>query len=232
VDYYTDAIDYTKLKELERFDGANAGQGTCHHGEVHVVRRVAGYKKIRYYTHENIGYGPVTLPDQELHTTAVWWQLPQAVLDLTFASRQAALDGFLGAGYALHTSAIVAVMAEGRDLQRAVGSGDGGWSAQVDNSGRGQLRGEEGGLAVPDAFDRFVPTVYLYDNFPGGVGLSEPLFGRSGELLRMALQNVERCPCKAGCPGCVGPVLAAEEKRDETPKMLALRVLGLLVTPA
>jgi DEAD/DEAH box helicase domain-containing protein len=228
VDYYTDAIDYTKLKELERFDGAMAGQGSSYHGEVHVVRRVAGYKKIRYYTHENIGYGPVTLPDQELHTTAVWWQLPSSVLDVAFASRQAALDGFLGAGYALHTAAIVAVMAEGRDLQRAVGSGDGGWSAQVDQRGRGQLRGEDGGLALPDSFDRFLPTVYLYDNFPGGVGLSEPLFTRAPELIRMARDSVLRCDCKAGCPACVGPVLAADEQREETPRMLALRLLQLL----
>ncbi|MEX7656127.1 hypothetical protein, partial [Pseudomonas aeruginosa] len=88
---------------------------------VHVVRRVAGYKKIRYYTHENIGYGPVNLPDQELHTTAVWWQLPQALLLRAFASKQDALDGFLGAAYALHIVATVAVMADARDLQKSVG---------------------------------------------------------------------------------------------------------------
>src|SRR3546814_7516038 len=86
---------YTKLKVLDRFDGCAAGRGDAHHGEVHVVRRVAGYKKIRYYTHENIGYGPVNLPDQELHTTAAWWQLPQTVLLRAFASKQDALDGFL-----------------------------------------------------------------------------------------------------------------------------------------
>ncbi|MGH8105039.1 MAG: DEAD/DEAH box helicase, partial [Arenimonas sp.] len=132
VDYYTDAIDYTKLKVLERFDGVIAGAGNANHGEVHVVRRVSGYKKIRYYTHENIGYGPVNLPDQELHTTAAWWQLPQSALDKAFDSRQAALDGFLGAAYALHVVATVAVMAEARDLQKAVGSGDGTWFAVSD----------------------------------------------------------------------------------------------------
>jgi len=140
VDYYTDAIDYTKLKVLDRFDGCIAGQGTCHHGEVHVVRRVAGYKKIRYYTHENIGYGPVTLPDQEMHTTALWWQLSQTELDARFASRQDALDGFLGAAYALHVVAKVAVMADAADLQKAVGSGDGAWFATADGRGRGQRR--------------------------------------------------------------------------------------------
>ncbi len=233
VDYYTDSIDYTKLKVLERFDGGAAGHGDAHHGEVHVVRRVSGYKKIRYYTHENIGYGPVNLPDQELHTTAVWWQLPQAVLLAWFESRQDALDGFLGAAYALHVVATVAVMADARDLQKSVGNGDGAWFAVADSSGRGQVRGVEGGDATAlvelDQGRQFVPTVYLYDNFPGGVGLSEPLWTRQAELVQCAIELVERCDCKGGCPACVGPILATDEGDDgATPKALARRVLGLL----
>jgi len=228
VDYYTDAIDYTKLKVLERFDGCRAGRGTSHHGEVHVVRRVAGYKKIRYYTHENIGYGPVTLPDQEMHTTSVWWQLPSEVLHAGFASRQEALDGFLGAANALHIAATVAVMAEGRDLQKAVGDGDGAWFALPDAQGRGQLRGVEGQLLSPLEGDRFVPTLYLYDNYPGGIGLSEPLWRRQAELVRRAGELVDGCACRAGCPACVGPILAADETAEVTPKTLARRVLELL----
>jgi DEAD/DEAH box helicase domain-containing protein len=232
VDYYTDAIDYTKLKVLERFDGVVAGAGSAQHGEVHVLRRVSGYKKIRYYTHENIGYGPVNLPDQELHTTAAWWQLPQAALEGEFASRQQALDGFLGAAYALHIVATVAVMAEARDLQKAVGSGDGAWFAQGDGNGRGQLRGSDGALVRTDALSLFTPTVFLYDNFPGGVGQSEPLWRRQAELLARAGELVERCDCRAGCPACVGPVLAADEDKPlDTPKALARRVLALLAKP-
>lgn len=209
VDYYTDAIDYTQLKVLERFDGANAGQGACRHGEVHVVRRVAGYKKIRYYTHENIGYGPVALPDQELHTTSIWWQLREDVLEAAFASRQAALDGFLGAASVLHTVASVRVMAESRDLQKAVGSGDGAWFATRDAHGRGQWRATDGTLARGG--ERHAPTVYLYDNYPGGVGLSDPLFRVQADLVRDAIALVAACACRAGCPACVGPVLAADE---------------------
>lgn len=232
VDYYTDSIDYTRLKVLERFDGGPAGRGDAHHGEVHVVRRVSGYKKIRYYTHENIGYGPVNLPDQELHTTAVWWQLPQAALGKAFASRQDALDGFLGASHALHVVATVAVMADARDLQKAVGNGDGAWFALADQSGRGQLRGVEGAEGAASLEQAFVPTVYLYDNFPGGVGLSEPLWQRQGELVQRAGELVQRCDCKAGCPACVGPVLAAhEEGNGAWPKTLALKVLALLCQP-
>lgn len=229
VDYYTDSIDYTKLKVLERFDGCTAGQGDASHGEVHVVRRVSGYKKIRYYTHENIGYGPVNLPDQELHTTSVWWQLPQATLLSWFASRQDALDGFLGAAYAMHIVATVAVMADARDLQKAVGNGDGAWFASSDQGGRGTLRGVEGSIELADV-QQFVPTVYLYDNFPGGVGLSEPLWRRQEELVLRAMELVERCDCRSGCPACVGPILAAsEEGEGATPKALARRVLSLLI---
>jgi DEAD/DEAH box helicase domain-containing protein len=228
VDYYTDSIDYTRLKVLERFDGCAAGHGDANHGEVHVVRRVAGYKKIRYYTHENIGYGPVNLPDQELHTTAVWWQLPQAALLAWFGNRQDALDGFLGAGYALHIVATVAVMADARDLQKAIGNGDGAWFAAGDQAGRGTLKGIEGKDIALSEVQQFVPTVYLYDNFPGGVGLSEPLWARQEELLQRALELVGRCDCTAGCPACVGPVLAIDEgKVDPSPKALALRVLEL-----
>ena len=230
VDYYTDAIDYTKLKVLERFEGGKAGEGSSHHGEVHVVRRVAGYKKIRYYTHENIGYGPVNLPDQEMHTTSVWWQLPQALLEARFASRQDALDGFLGAAYALHVVAKVAVMADAADLQKAVGSGDGAWFASGDGRGRGQLRSVDGSATSPDMHDAFTPTVYLYDNYPGGVGLSEPLWRRQRELVERARALVAGCDCRAGCPACVGPVLQSDDGPGATPKRLALDVLQALDT--
>jgi DEAD/DEAH box helicase domain-containing protein len=228
VDYYTDAIDYTKLKVLEAFDGSPAGNGSAHHGEVHVARRVAGYKKIRYYTHENIGYGPVNLPDLELHTTAVWWQLPQRALEQAFDHRQEALDGFLAAAHALHIVATVAVMAEARDLQKAVGSGDGAWFATPDTNGRAQLRSGFG-EGEPSMTGPFVPTLYLYDAFPGGVGLSAPLYERREDLVRLARELVRRCDCRGGCPACVGPVLAADEQNERSLKSLATRVLDLII---
>ena len=228
VDYYTDAIDYSKLKVLDTADAATAGQGSSHHGEVHVLRRVSGYKKIRFHSHENIGYGPVNLPDQELHTTAVWWQLPQRVLDAGFDSRQDALDGFLSAAYALHLVAMVSVMAEGRDLQKAVGSGDGAWFATADQAGRGQVRSGESGEAMLDPARGFTPTLFIYDNYPGGVGLSLPLFERREELRRHALELIRGCVCEFGCPACVGPILASGESGKRSVKIAGQRVLELL----
>ncbi len=160
--------------------------------------------------------------------------MPHAALLRAFASRQDSLDGFLGAAYALHVVATVAVMADARDLQKTVGNGDGAWFAVGDQNGRGSIKGVEGQPVQLDdgeiiELQQFVPTVYLYDNFPGGVGLSEPLWLRADELVQRTTELVERCDCRSGCPACVGPVLAVDEARDgESPKVLARQVLGLL----
>src|SRR4249919_4269542 len=119
-------------------------------------------------------------------------------------------------------------MADAADLQKAVGSGDGAWFATADGRGRGQLRGTDGSAVDIEVHARFVPTVYLYDNYPGGVGQSEPLWRRQRELLLLARDLVERCECKAGCPACVGPVLEMQEDVETTPRALALRVLAAL----
>ena len=100
--------------------------------------------------------------------------------------------------------------------------------ATTDGRGRGQLRSADGGQSDPDIHDRFIPTVYLYDNYPGGVGQSEPLWRRQHGLVRHARELVEGCDCKAGCPACVGPVLELQESLVDSPRALALRVLQAL----
>ena len=226
-DYYTDAIEFSRLKILERFDGEDAQAVADGHGEVHLVRRITGYKKIRYYTHENIGYGPITLPDREMHTSALWWRVSEAALMAVFRTRWQALDGFLGAAYALHTVAVVRAMAEPRDLGKAVGSGQGEWTGTVDAKGRGELRDASSQAISPDVLARFEPTVFLYDNYPGGTGFSEPLYRQKDELVRDAIALVTACECRHGCPACIGPVLKSDESDERAPKPAALSVLRL-----
>ena len=224
-DYYTDAIDYTRLKILDDFERSPAGQGEAARGEVHIVRRIPGYKKIRYYTHENIGYGNIHLPDQEMHTTAVWWQMAPEALEQRFTSRHEALDGFLGAAYAMHHVAALVVMSEPRDLGRAVGDGDARWFATLGPNGRGQLRTLDGGERDPDQEARFRPAVFLYDHYPGGVGLSAPLFDQRDRVVRDALRLIRQCGCAHGCPACIGPILASDEVRGFSPRQAAITVL-------
>lgn len=227
-DYYTTAIDYTRLKILECFAEAPRRNGRCAEGEVHLVRRVAGYKKIRYYTHENVGYGQVNLPDQEMHTSAVWWQLAAHVLDEHFPSRSQALDGLLGTAHALQFVAALLTMSEPKDLGRAVGNGDGSDSAgTADDRGRTPLT-----VGAPTDLDalgpRFNPSIFLYDNYPGGIGLAAPLFKMRRKVLDTAVELITDCRCQQGCPACIGPVLNASARGSHSPKQAALTILALL----
>ena len=91
----------------------------------------------------------------------------------------------------------------------------------------------DSGQAAGDLTRGFTPTLFLYDNYPGGVGLSLPLFERREELRRQAVTLIEACPCAAGCPACVGPILASTEALVESsPKATGLAVLRLLGEPA
>lgn len=226
VDYYTDAIDYTRLKILDRFEHRQDGRTETAHGEVHLVRRIPGYKKIRYYSHENIGYGNIDLPDQEMHTTAVWWEVAPEVLAQCFPNRQQALDGFLGAAYAMHHVAALIAMSEPQDIGRAVGDGDARWFATVGAEGRGQMRGSDGAEQDPEHETRFRPAVFLYDNYPGGVGLAEPLHAQRERVVAGAARLIRECECSHGCPACIGPILASDELRGFSPKTAALTVLA------
>lgn len=233
-DYYTDAIDYTKLKVLDEFEHAAGKAERASHGEVHVIRRVAGYKKIRYYTHENIGYGNVNLPDLEMHTTAVWWQLDPSTLAKAFATRHQAIDGFLGAAYALHHIAALVSLAELRDIGRSVGDGNGAWSAVVDARGRGTIRAQNGSELDIEHSPSFKPTLFLYDNYPGGIGIAVPLFDQRHAVIERAIQLVSSCRCTQGCPACIGPIPHAPVPKAHgaqpiiAPRAAAERVLTLL----
>lgn len=226
-DYYTDAIDYTKLKILSEFQQQSYPQAQVAQGEVHIVRRIPGYKKIRYYTHENIGYGKVNLPDQEMHTTAVWWQLDSEVLHQSFESRWQALDAFLGAAYAMHHVAALLAMTESLDIGRAVGNSDGTWFSTVGDKARGSQKAFQ---TEPDIneLEQFNPTVFLYDNVPGGLGISATLFDIKHDVISSALQTVQACQCEAGCPACIGPILVGGDGRDYSAKQAVLTLLTLL----
>jgi DEAD/DEAH box helicase domain-containing protein len=231
-DYYTDAIDYTRLKILEQFEAEHTDGTQCARGEVHLVRRVAGYKKIRYHTHENIGYGNVNLPDQEMHTTATWWHVDATPLHQAFPQPWQALDGFLGAAYAMHHVAALLAMAEPRDLGRAVGNSDATWFATVGASGRGHIQALTGSEETDALQRQFQPTVFLYDNYPGGIGLSTVLYDLRHTIVQKAHELVAACDCAYGCPACIGPILTADEERGYAPKHATLTVLALLTQKA
>ncbi len=184
-DYFTDAIVYTQISELTRFDASVVSghpSAQAVHGEVRVKRQVVGFKKIKFYTLENIGAGNLSLPEQEMHTTAFWLHFGADFFDGFQGYSTADLqDSLHGLAKILHTVAAVLLLADPRDVATAV----------LDDS-----------QTMVKAFE---PDVVLYDNYPGGIGQSEPLFRRSGELMATALDLASRCSCDSGCPSCTGP---------------------------
>jgi DEAD/DEAH box helicase domain-containing protein len=210
-DYYTDAITYTKVTPLETFE---ASPDAAHaHGEVHVSSRVVGFKKIKFHTNENVGSGELDLPEQEMHTTAYWLTVPRAVVGALPYAADDRRDGVVGLSFALRQVAQLLLMCDRHDIGLALADGGAGEGFDLRRSGRPP--------AAPDE-----PRVYVYDNYPGGIGFSEPLFRMRDELLARARDLVAGCDCAHGCPTCVGPVGQAGPRA----KQVALAIVDLLAS--
>jgi DEAD/DEAH box helicase domain-containing protein len=165
------------------------------HGEVHVVSRVVGFKKIRFYTNENVGSGELDLPEQQMHTTAYWLTIPSAVMGaLPFAADERR-DGLGGLASAMKNVAQLLLMCDGRDIGLSVGTGRG--------DDQPSFTPAAGRTAVPDGPGE--PRIFVYDNYPGGIGFSAPLFRMHAALLAETHRLIAGCPCEHGCPSCVGP---------------------------
>ena len=233
-DYFTDAIDYTQVKELDEFEsspigctaavqayqngndleGGNAALVTgvdaaaarprVAHGDIRLNRQIVGFKKVKFYTMENVGAGNLSMPEQEMHTTAYWLHFPAAFLaqfgDLTPTEKQAGLTGL---GALLKTVGSLLVMCDARDLGVSITE------------------------AVAGSLQTFEPNLYLYDNYPGGIGQSAALYKLTPRLLAGAASLLRSCLCETGCPSCVGPIGEVGERGKE----VASRILDQLIGP-
>src|SRR5579862_3457369 len=201
-DYFTDAIDYTQVKELEEFESREVNGARSAHGDVRVNTQVVGFKKVRFYTLENIGAGNLSMPEREMQTTAFWLRFPESFLarfpDLATTEKQ---NGLSGLANVLRTVAALLLMCDPHDL----------------------------GIAIAEDISKgarsFEPDLFLFDNYPGGIGQSQPLFKLTSELLANAMGMLRSCSCDVGCPACVGPVGEVGERGKET----AARILNELI---
>ena len=181
VNYFTDGLVKTDIKTLSEDEALDLGACSGSLGDVLVRSQTARFKKIRFHTHENIGYGDIDLPEEEMQTRAL------ALLFGRDTAAGAVLSGFgedamgsilSGAGTLVKHIAPVFLLCDPRDL---------GVAERVRDPHFG------------------VPALYIYDKYPGGAGLSEALASRTAELFSAISQAGAECPCKEGCPSCVGP---------------------------
>jgi DEAD/DEAH box helicase domain-containing protein len=196
VNYFTDGLVKTDIKVLsedERFNGnwgtGNGEQGVLSNqscftyviGDVLVRSQVSKFKKIRFHSHENIGYGDIDLSEEEMQTRALMLLFPEdgaAGKVLAAMDEETAAAVLSGAGTLVRHIAPVYLLCDPRDL---------GITARV----------RDPHFAVP--------ALYIYDKYPGGTGLAEALARKIPDVLAAARRAVTDCPCKSGCPSCVGP---------------------------
>jgi DEAD/DEAH box helicase domain-containing protein len=212
-DYYTDAITYTRVTILDTFEKALPRS----HGEVHVVSRVVGFKKIKFYTNENVGSGELDLPEQQMHTTAYWLTIPRDVMAALRYASDDRRDGVIGLAWAMKHVAQLLLMCDGHDIGLSI---DGGSLDGSLRTGGAAVR-EDGGMEVG-----LEPNVFIYDNYPGGIGFSQPLYGLHETLVAQTRELIATCPCESGCPSCVGP----EGNTGPHAKTVASRILDMLVS--
>jgi len=173
---------------------------TLWRGEVHVTTVATLYKKIRFYTRENVGAGEIHLPAEELDTEAFL---------ITLSESTAAELGLAGGDQGAAWRAVGELVRRVAPLFVRCQPSDLGLSTHVRSPHFGR------------------PTIFLYDKVQGGVGLSELLYEGFRDLARAALEVVRRCACENGCPACVGPVAeVGPEGKDMAARVLEHLVGG------
>jgi DEAD/DEAH box helicase domain-containing protein len=225
-DYYTDAVRHTQVRVLETAATVQSPAHSFSHGDVLVRSQVVGFKKIKFFTHENIGDGKLELPENEMHTTSYWITLERPLLEtlsFTISERQSGMFGLL---HALESVATLLLMCDRRDLGTAIGerppAPDSSSSAAGAIDEFTPTRMRDALSSNPKEF--FEPNLYLFDAYPGGIGFSEPLFRTHALLVEKTRELIAACPCEQGCPSCVGPASDLASRAKEA----ALAILDRL----
>jgi DEAD/DEAH box helicase domain-containing protein len=196
VDYYTDALASVSVQVLETFGGPEGDGLHRAHGEVKVTSLASMFKKIRFHTHENIGAGPIHLPEQTLHTTGYWVTVDEELW--RSLGRETLEAGLQGMAHSLRHIASLRLMCDPRDL---------------------------GSVAEVRSVTTQLPTVTVFEVYPGGVGFAPRLYDLHRELLDDAAALVRDCPCVAGCPSCVGPLHLVEGAKEACLRLLSASAL-------
>ncbi len=204
--YYTTPVVHHTLEVVEVAKRKALATGEVGSGDVRVTDEITGFKKLKFNTHENLGFGDVNLPPVLLETDGTWFTLgdsvPRPIRDLVQGDLMA---GFEGLAHAVHQVASLRLMCDPRDISTVV---------QASNAADGEVS------------DVLVPAIYIYDAHSGGVGLSARAFEEARPMLEDALRLVTGCVCDTGCPSCCGPTIDDGPPVKQIARMIVVALLG------
>ncbi|PLR77183.1 ATP-dependent helicase [Bacillus sp. V3-13] len=189
-DYYTDANLAVQLKVLEIDRTSNRKTTAINFGDVSINILPSIFKKIKLTTFENVGYGQIHLPEEELHTSAAWLELKEADLRIGEKTLEQLLMGI--ANVFKHIVPIH-VMCDRNDVHVV-----------------SQIK----------AAHTQLPTIFLYDHYPGGIGLAEDVYKRFDEIKEAAKNLIVKCTCEDGCPSCIGTEIEGIRAKEKSIELL------------
>ena len=187
VNYFTDANLAVQLKVLEEDLLLSKESSEYGFGDVMVQAMATIFKKIKFDTHENIGSGPIHLPEEELHTNSAWVSIHSIISEELSEKRLE--ESLVGAAHVLQHVAPMKVMCDPSDLHV---------------------------ISQIKSIHNNKPTIFLYDRYPGGVGLAKKIYETMSSVLEEAIHLVSNCPCHNGCPSCIGTESTSNSIKKDT----------------
>ncbi|MCK5057385.1 MAG: DEAD/DEAH box helicase, partial [Candidatus Aminicenantes bacterium] len=219
-DYFTDAVTHTKISVLDIFDETGKDSYNFYYGDVHVFSQVVGFKKLKFFTSENVGAGNLQLPQQEMHSTAFWMNIKSELLNRVTISPEEKIEAISGIAFLMRQIGAVILMCDVKDLGVAIE--DNLTKSEINVTGRQKLAA----LQESSLLNNFEPNIYIYDSYPNGIGFSEVLYEKGEEVLEKTLEVIDHCNCERGCPSCVGPPIRPRDNRKDAARFIIKLLLG------
>jgi len=174
-DYYTQAVTETNIRVDRTEMERDLLRSKAFFGQVTVTSTTIMFRKIKLYTLESIGFGNLDLPPQDLETSAVWIIPPLSAINRVKEYGRIPSEGLMGIGNALTGVIPLYVICDYIDI-----------GPVVDSSNTG------------------VPTIFIYDKYPSGLGFAEKSYEMLDQIMERCMELISSCPCEDGCPSCVG----------------------------
>lgn len=176
VDYFTQVYARKETEILERITERPFGPGRLALGRLRVTTTIEGYGKRRIHGQQEISRHPLEAPDQVLETVGMWFTAPAELLGHLAARELHPVGSLHAAEHAAIGLFPLLAICDRWDL---------------------------GGISYAHHPALGCPAVFVYDSWPGGVGLARAGFEQAEELLAKTRDLIAACPCEDGCPSCV-----------------------------
>jgi len=199
--YYTQDKELTDLHIIKVIRDKSCGEVKVFLGEVEVTTTVVGFKKKAQFTEEVIGEEPLDLPPQHFPTIALWFDLPPGVIAWLVKGQLDLAGGLHGAEHAAIAILPLFALCDRNDI---------------------------GGVSTPFHPDTGRAQIFIYDAYPGGIGIAEKGFDLVEELWRATLRAITECPCQEGCPSCIQSPKCGNNNRPLDKKAAQAILEGLL----